>query len=257
MTVPGRVTSLSQPAIPLLDFLEQFHDIETRWPLTYKRPTLDLIAKCARFQATLIVDKPLSLSTMPKGSLLIALALRCVVLTHKLSMVNASLGRCSYSPDGLCYWPTQKCHDLDLIVEVSESPEASDLSSDIPDQSYRQNISSMLEDLLHIIQDVMMHRKPQDWPALLFSMSLLCLTVLNWRCFECFTEALDPSYHALQEAFYRLCILFDITSKGFLPLQENWTKEAYSRLVHDEARLVEAFQWVHDAWLDGTFPITP
>ena len=255
MTVAGRVTSLSQPAIPLLDFLEQFHDIENRWPGLYDESTLDLIAKCARFQVALLKDTPHSQETLPKGSLLIASALRCLVLTHELKLVTASLSRSSFSPDGLRYWPIKRYFDTEPIIEVSESPEVNDLSCDIPDQSYGQNISSMLEDLLHVIQDVMMHRKPQDWPALLFTMSILLLTVFNWRCFNCFEEALHTSFHALQEASHRLCILFDITSKGFLPLQEHWTKEAYAKLVDDKDHLVEAFQWVHDVWLDGTFPI--
>lgn len=255
MTVAGSVTSLSQPAIPLLDFLEQF---QTHWPTLYDMPTLDLIAKCARYQAALISNDSQPLETMSKGSLLIALTLRCLVLTQELGLVNASLGRSSFSLDDLYHRHVKRISNLHPIVEVFESPEANDASSEILDQSFGQNISLLLEDLFHITQTVMMRRKPQDWPMLLFTMSLLWLIAQNFHnCRPCrlFKESLNPSHYALEGAFYRLCDLFEITSKGFLPLHKSWTKEAYSKLVHDEARLVEAFQWVHDAWLDGTFPI--
>ena len=259
MTVAGRVTCLSQPPIPLLDFLEQFHDVEARWPLNCRSPIKDFIAKCAKFQETLLKDTPHSHETLPKGSLLIALTLRCLVLTQESSLVHEPRlrDRPLHSPNGLCYWPIERYDDLDPIIEVSESPESGNPSSDIPDQSCGQNISSMFEDLLHIIQSVMMRRKSQDWPALFFTLCLLYLTVHVWRGTEFFATSLDRSYNALEQALCRLCDLFEIISKGFLPLQERWPKpwpkEAYSKLVDDKDHLVEAFQWAHDIWLNSMF----
>ena len=253
MTVGGRATYLSQPAIPLLDFLEQFCDGEARSPWLYGSPDWEFIVECARFQAALIQDTPRSLETSPKGLLLIPLTLRCLVLTQELFLVHASMKRPLYSPNGLCYWLTKRHHDEDPIVEVSESPEASDLSSDIPNQRYGQNISSVLEDLLHLVQSVMMRRNPRDWPALLLTLSLLRTVVEFWAFPTFFMESLGPSHEALEEVFGRLCDLFEITSKGFLPLHKLWTKEAYSKLVDNDGCLVEAFQWMHDIWLDGKF----
>ena len=254
--VAGRVTSLSQPAIPLLDFLEQFHDIENRWPGHFDsrtRDCRDLIAKCAKFQTALIHDKPFSLETIPRGSLLIALTLRCLTLTREMPLLTASTLQYRGDSNGLSSWTVERIYDLNPIIELSDSPEESDLSSDMPDQSHGESISSMLEDLLSIIQTNMMRRKPQDWPALLFTLCLLCIIINCFGANDFLADSFFDSFAALRDVFYILCDLFDITSKGFLPLQERWPKEAYSKLVNDEDHLVEAFQWVHDVWLNGTF----
>ena len=86
-----RETCLTQPPAPISDFLEQFDDISWQWANCYERATADIIKHCAQYQAILLNKNAAALEAVDRedDSLLIALILRCLVLTHEIFSLDA------------------------------------------------------------------------------------------------------------------------------------------------------------------------
>jgi len=240
--IAGRVTALSQPAIPLLDFLEQFHDVDSRLQNTYGPFTVKIIIECAVFQSALLSRR----SPLPVGSsndsVLIALSLRCFVLTHEIFLVAAILSSRSFE-DNKVRLRVDKFYERHPSIEVSRS-------LNVPQG--KESLLSILEEILQTTQRLMFRRKPEDWPLLLCTLFLIKLISENMYPFSSlWMRSLEPTSYALKSVFGTLCRLYDICSKGFHPLSGNWKREEYAKLVNYDETLVDCFQWINDMWLKG------
>ena len=234
------MTSSTQAGLSILDFVEQFVDVETRWLEEYEELALDFLRKCARLQADTLCKASRDLETPSR--VLIALSLRCLMLTREAYLMDPWRWSCE-TPGSF------KASD-GSDIEVRKEPVADHHESHTQDRINGKSFSQSLEELLHLTQNLMMRRKPKDWPMVLFSLCLLRLTIDNcYYGFHHWTRiAFNKAFHI---AYRDLCALFDIISKGLNPLCNKWNKEAYSGLVGDNDNLVGAFQWMHDRWLEG------
>ncbi len=249
--IAGRVTALSQPAIPLLDFLEQFHDVDSRWPNFYEPFTVKVIKECAVFESALLSRR----SPLPVGSsnetVLIALSLRCFVLTYEISLVAGSLSSRSFE-DNEVYLRVEKIFERDPSIEVSRSLNISQVSFVDSKQKGKESLLSILEEILQTTQRLMFRRKPEDWPLLLCTLFLINLISDNLNAYSSlWMRSLRPTSQVMNSVFGTLCRLYDICSKGFHPLSGNWKREEYAKLVNYDETLVDCFQWINDMWLKG------
>ena len=250
----GESASSTQAELSALDFLEQFYDMDVRWPGTIAKQTSEFLSKCARLQASVVCK-----ASKVSSEMLIALSLRCLTLTRELALV----GECFddyYDDEGL--FPDKiivKDRVFDgSTIDISRLHSLDKDEGHTRDRIKGKGISQSLEELLQLTQNLIMRRKPQDWPMLLCTLCLLFMIASDcWRLsdsdygghakpFEKYLESFDAVHSTL-------CSLSNITSKSLHPLCNKWNKEPYSRLVGGNDVLVGTFQWMHDRWLERAY----
>lgn len=246
----GEVTSSSQSELSILRFIEQFYDVDTRWPKAYEKLTLEFLKKCAGLQAATICKVSCDLG-MP-SRVLIALSLRCLTLTREVRLFKHSMEKADCDAKNLVKDKTSDGSDIEILKLQASNKHASHTH----DRIHGKSISQSLEELLQLTQNLMMRRRPQDSPIVLCTLCLLCMITENyisWVPDLVYDDLPDSVYDALKTACGSLCAFFDTTSKSLQPLCNKWDKEAYSRLVDGNDVLVGTFQWMHDQWLNGAY----
>ena len=249
----ARVTALSQPAIPLNEFLEQFHNVRKRWVNRYSDFTENFFRQSAMFQDELLSKAKNNKSTdMSDNSILIALSLRCLVLTHEILKVGCVLGCYAFKNNETHYRP-EMYHKEDPDIEISRLSSTAAQASlvDSKQQSGLESLSSILEGILQTTQQLMFRRNPEHWPVLLCALCLMRLIVDNIGAHEPWMRSLDPARQALDKAFTILCRLFEICARDFNPFSKIWNLEEYSVAVKDDKVLVGYAKKLQKMWLDG------
>ena len=249
----GRVTALSQPAIPLYDFLKQFHKVNKPWAGYYPDFTEYFLGQSAMFQEELLSKaNDNKLADVSDKSILIALSLRCIVLTHEISEADCVLGIDAFKNNETHYVP-ERYHLHSPIIEISRlsstAAQASLVNS--KQQSGPDSLSSILEGILQTTQQMMFRRNPEHWPILLCTLCLMRLTVDNIRVNSPWMRSLEPASRALDKAFSILCRLFEICAKDFDPFSNIWNLEEYAVTVKDDRVLVGYAKKLQTMWLDG------
>ena len=249
----ARVTALSQPAIPLNEFLEQFDNVDKRWVNCYRDWTEYFLRQSAMFQEELLSKANNNKSTdISDNSIPIALSLRCLVLTHEILAVGCVLGSDAFKNNETHYRP-EMYHQEDPSIEISRlsSTAAQACSINSKQQSGPDSLSSILEDILQTTQQLMFRRNPEHWPILLCALCLMRLTVQNMFVHNPWMRSLEPASDALGKAFSILCRLFDICAKDFNPFSKTWSLEEYAVAVKNDKVLVGYTKELQTMWLDG------
>ena len=248
----GRVTALSQPAIPLHEFLEQFQKVNKRWVNCYSDFTEYFLGQSAMFQEKLLSKaNDNNLADMSDKSILIALSLRCLVLAHEIFEVNGV--RLGYTFQDETHYQVEEYYGQDPNIEVSRlSSTASQASlADSKQQTAPDSLSSILEGILQTTQQLMFRRSPEHWPMLFCTLCLMRMTVDNISTISPWMRSLEPASQAVRKAFSILCRLFEICAKDFNPFSETWNLEEYAVAVKDDRVLVGYVQELQTMWLDG------
>ena len=249
----GRVTALSQPAIPLNEFLEQFHNVDKRWVACYPDFTECFLGQSAMFQEELLSKaNGNKLADVSDKSILIALSLRCLVLTHEIFEVGCVLGCNAFKNNEIHYQP-ERYHPEDPDVEISRLSSTATQASLVnsKQQSGPDSLSSILEGILQTTQQLMFRRNPEHWPVLLCTLCLMRLTVQNITVHTPWMRSLEPASQALGKAFSILCRLFDICAKDFNPFSKTWSLEEYAVAVKNDKVLVGYAKELQTTWLEG------
>lgn len=248
----GEVSSSTQAEISILDFIEQFYDVDARWSETITH-ICELLKRCATLQANIVCK-----ASKVTSGMLIALALRCLMLTRELALAGEHFDEyCDdegFFPDEI---PVKDRRCDGSIIEISRLHTLEKDEGHTRDRIKKTSISQSLEELLQYTQDLMMRRRPQDWPILLCTLCLLHLIGRNcgtlwYSLYWHHSNRSNVYLESFEEAYETLCSLFSITSKQLHPLCNKWNKEAYSRLVGGNDVLVGTFQWMNDHWLERT-----
>ena len=249
----GRVTALSQPAIPLYEFLEQFHKVNKRWVNCYSNFTEYFLGETAMFQEKLLSRaKDNKLEDESDKSILIALSLRCLVLTQEIFQVDGAM-RPNAFENNETHSKSERCYPEAPDIEVSRlSSTAAQVSLvNSKQQKGPDSLSSILEGILQTTQQLLFRRNPEHWPMLLCTLCLMRLTVSNISVYIPWTRSLIPASEALGKAFSILCRLFEICAKDFNPFSEIWNLEEYAVAVKDDRVLVGYAKKLQTMWLDG------
>ena len=249
----GRVTALSQPAIPLYEFLEQFHKVNKRWVNCYSDFTEYFLGQSAMFQEKLLSKaKDNKLEDVSDKSIVIALWLRCLVLTHETFEVDGAMRGDAFK-NNETHSESVRCYPEDPDIEVSRlsstAAQASLVNS--KQQTGPDSLSSILEGILQTTQQLMFRRNPEHWPMLLCTLCLMRLTVGNIGVNSPWMRSLEPASEALGKAFSILCRLFEICAKDFNPFSKIWNLEEYAVAVKDDSVLVGYAKKLQTMWLDG------
>ena len=245
----GRLTALSQPAITLNESLEQFRNVDKRWVNCYPDFTEYFLGQSATFQEDLFSKANENKSDK---SILIALSLRCLALTHEIFLVSSGLPYGAFE-DNETHYQAKRFFPEDPNIEVSRlSSTAAQASLVISkQQSGPDSLSSCLERILETTQQLMFRRNPEHWAVLLCTLCLMRLTVDNFNIVSPWMSSLDPVSLALDKAFSILCRLFEICAKDFNPFSEIWNLEEYAVAVKKDKVLVGYAKELQTMWLDG------
>lgn len=248
--VPGRTTALSHPPIPLADFLAQFENMESRWPGHFEPYTVELIKRCAMFQAALLARRESSLEDLPDESIPIALSLRCLVLTHEIMEVGGTMPACIRDEDEE-RTDFQKYHDEDPLIDVVRvlsrepgCPARAQVDSE-------EHIPALLENLVQTLQRLIMRQDPREWPLILCTLCIFEQISNNYFTHPDPMSLLGLSSEAISSTYSALCHWFHVCSQKLQPLTDSWEKEAFAKVVDEDSLLLDVFQWLNDGWLQG------
>lgn len=187
-------------------------------------------------------------------SVLIALSLRCLVLTHELYKVDMSSHMSSPGKlfkNNETHYRAKRIYEQDPHIEISRSPSASQTVLTNSDEKGPDSLPSILEGILQTTQRLMFRRSPENWPILLYTLCLMRLIGNNFDPIGPWMRSLEPASQAMHKAFSILCRLFRICAKGFDPFSDDWKHEDYAAVVKGHGIAVKYARRLHEMWLEG------
>ena len=229
--------------------------MNSRWQNEYEEFTAEIIKRIALFQASLSsrespepVDSP--------DAILIALLLRCLVLTHEIFLVDGCLPHAAFhsKKNSKTRFVVEQ-EGTDPAIKVSRLSTMAQAGLVDREQQNRESLPLMLEEILQTTQSLMFRRRPKDWPILLCALCLLRLVLMNLNPICPWMRSLVRVGKAMNNVNSVLCRLFEMCSHGYHPFSDDWKCEDYAALVNNDKLLVSCFQWINDMWLDGMGPV--
>ena len=185
-------------------------------------------------------------------SVLIALSLRCLVLTHELAEVSASSpGRLFENNE--THYRAKRIYEQSPQIEISRSPSASQTVLIDSNDKAPDTLPSILEGILQTTQRLMFRRSPENWPILLYTLCLMRLIGqdFSFSVIESWMRSLKPASQAIEKAFSILCRLFRICAKDFNPFSDDWKHEDYAVVAKGHGISVNYARRLHEMWLEG------
>ena len=150
---------------------------------------------------------------MPAGSshaILIALLLRCLVLTHEIYVLELSVPFRTFE-NNETHHRVEQGHGHSSI-EISKSSNISQAGYANLEQQNRESLPSILEEILQTIEKSMFRRGSKDWPMLLCALCLLRLKLINLSPYSLWLRTLKPTTQAMTDVNYILCRLYEMYS---------------------------------------------
>ncbi|KAL9019307.1 MAG: hypothetical protein Q9185_003385 [Variospora sp. 1 TL-2023] len=107
------------------------------------------------------------------------------------------------------------------------------------------------------MQRVIIRRRPQDLPHLLYS---LCLLALIRSCLQPSAQFLTPILEAgdeIEEILRTFCKLYLLCSDDTHPLTEHFDPAKYAKTVNNDPVAVQHFDILNRLWKESDFPTIP
>ncbi|KAG8529097.1 uncharacterized protein KY384_005732 [Bacidia gigantensis] len=242
--VEGRKTALSQPPLPIIQFLEQFYDVSLRWPEHFASLPEKMIGRAAQYQADLISQNP---GDFRDETIPIALALRCLVLTHEMFLFDYTfLSHELLEKKG--YQKSEESYIEDPSVECHRLLRGTDTNSLLTPKC-SEKLSSMIGDLVQALSNIMSQNRVQDQP-------LVFCTLLVFKIFEeniwfnRKSRRLRLATRLMENTFFNLCRSYEVYSEGFNPLSPGWNQEEWKQLMDGDTLRIACFSEMHEDWRD-------
>ncbi len=233
----------------IVEFLEQFHDINTRWAGNFEPVTEDIITVCAETQADILTTTRPGRKPLSKAQLLICSALRVLALAYHVSDLDGNL--IPSHPDTFRFQflkPTALHGTHNPSINVSR---AKGKAAIIP--SADGELSLMIQDIIQTTQRLIFLRRPHDWPIIFCTLCLLKLISSALTPLTPWIDTFDGGVRALEDAWDTLCRLFAYYTEPHHPLDPNFNLNTYTRIVGRSHLLAaEVFENLHGIWTDGS-----
>ena len=236
----------------LLKFLAQFETIKSRWRNQFEEGTYNLIANGARYQRDLLNLHP-HLPVDERHQLtLVATLLRCLVMSNQVFdlennwsnlMVIDESDILEVRSEGTSdYW------GLESTITVQRHPASSRRSIHDQVRRYPQGLPVTLKGAVRIMQQMMFKRRPQDFPCLIYSLSILDLVAHALRPRAPFFEPIVEGGHGTLAILETLCDLYLLCSDNVHPLCQEFDISRYRALVDNDPIAVDHFSTLHQLW---------
>lgn len=251
---------LEQSKSRLLNFLNQFENVQDRWRNKHETGTFLLIASAARYQKELLAPYTRISANKRDEATLIATMLRCLVMTDDIFAVEINWS-CSIDlidneiyelrPEGHTdYWGLEPAATVQRILA-----EPSPRSRRIEDQRRRKypqrGLPATMKKAIGTMQRVMFKRRPQDIPCLIYSLTLLDLITHSLKPTAKFMAPITKAGNELLAILKTLCDLYLFCFNGVHPLSTGSCVSEYETLVSNHGTIeIEAFRALNQLWKD-------
>jgi hypothetical protein len=245
--------SIPQPQFKdsLVDFLLQFHDINSRWEGYISSFYGDFIMQCAQIQEDILSEASPTPENLSEDVLLIAISLRALALAHNLELVAYSLPCCTDTEMlSHTFLQPEIVRDENPSIEIWKCVSTPQMVSGQLEDNDGGQLPVIIQDIVRITQRMLFRRTPKDWPSLLcvlFLLKLICFqfySSCNWLEFS------NIKMEALENVWSLLCGLYSVCTKGHDPLTSDWNCEEYASLVGSDKLAVAHFTSLNKLWLD-------
>jgi hypothetical protein len=242
-------------------FLNQFENIRVRWGYHYEWCTEEIISSAADYQKHLLQVK----SEDPCGTdedTLVLLALRCLVISHDISQFSSNFSGMTVLGKDFNYkyvnlmkaklYPIQgrACdgQTLDPSVDLWQLPEDYEL------RNYRKEHTNTFYLLLwktfQTAQKVLLRGRPQDWPAIFYTLCLLMLMYDNFDYTTLYVRELDAPCREFCKALKSLIRVFLHHCEYLHPLNAELNIGWYSLMVGGEALPIKHYTETNNMWVE-------
>jgi len=238
-------------AVPLLEFLEQFHAVNSRWTNYYDDDEEELIKHSALYQEGLLSRISPAPADLLGEDTLIALTLRCLMFTHEIAMINAICPGGLFEDDKEIFFELEMCDDDDPLIDISSLSPKSRIARRRATGQDGGALASIIHNIVRITLQMLIRGNPQDWPCLFYVLCLLRFIQGELSPNHDWMSTFNQAGCAIDKLFDGFCDLYRLYPKGSDPLADNWNFEAFKFAVGNDELMVEHFQRMNNVWLDG------
>lgn len=231
----------------LLEFLSQFHDINSRFGDHYEHSNENLISRFAQIQEDLLSNTLPMPKKLPVGALIIAKSLRALAHTLNFSISNFMLP--SEEPIDR-FFQLEVIEDENFLLEVMRYDHVPETASSQLGQSRCGKLSHMIRDIIRTTQCALFQRHPRDWPALFCTLVLIRLFTLELRSYVDWMAPFAAAADNLIDIWTMLCQQYFVCTKGIHPLMGDWKRDEYASLVDDDPLSIDHFRSLNDIWIN-------
>lgn len=237
----------------LLEFLDQFEEIESRWQNVYESGTSMLIIHSARLQREILAhnENVLSDNTISQSTLVAAL-LRCLVVSHDIADVDSNWSRNTVIPSSAVhvirheghydYWGLVPSLTVRRIRGSHRRREENQM------RRYPRGLPAILEKAIGVIQRIMFGRRPHDVPCLIYSLILLALIAQALQPIAEFMTPVDEAGQEVKESLRTLCDLYLFCFGSLHPFAEPYDRAMYAVMVDNDRIAVRHFHILNSLW---------
>ncbi|KAL8988044.1 MAG: hypothetical protein Q9177_002823 [Variospora cf. flavescens] len=236
----------------LFKFLDRFEEIDARWQHWYEPITYKLISQCAQYQKEILDLEPTKSVDEFGQSTLLAALLRSLVITHQLAEVDGRYSNLWPVGDStvhvFLYEGVDEYWGLGPLITVQKQARMTSPRAVLPIRRRLRGLPMTLQKAIATMQRVMIRRRPQDLPYLLYS---LCLLALIRSCLRPSAQFLTPILEAgdeIDEILRTFCKLYLFCSDDTHPLTEHFDPAQYAKTVNNDPVAVQHFDILNRLW---------
>jgi hypothetical protein len=234
----------------LVAYLKQFHDINSRWGQEYDMHTEEVITECAEIQKDIVLKSRRIGKPLTEENLLIAMSLRALGLTHRISELTMHLSpetSDEFLENGRFKKPVVISDSQDPLLPVVEVCRVRQKNVPRDDRNDRK-LSILIQQIVKVTYRLIVRGRPSDWPAIVCVLCLLALARETTQGFDYIVgfENTDE----LDFVWQMLCEVFDFSTKGHHPLVDSTDVSYYESLVGSKNMALEHFLTLNSLWMD-------
>jgi hypothetical protein len=234
----------------LVAYLKQFHDINSRWGQEFEVHTEEVITECAEIQKDIVLKNRRIGKPLTEENLLIAMSLRALGLTHRISELTMHLSPESndeFLKSGRFKKPVVISDSQDPLLPVVEVCRVRPKNVPRDDRNDRK-LTILIQQIVKVTYRLIIRGRPSDWPAIV---CVLCLLNLTQETIEGLEYIVGfENVGELGSVWKMLCDLFDFSTKGHHPLVDSTDASYYESLVGSKNMALEHFLTLNSYWME-------
>ncbi|KAL8725004.1 MAG: hypothetical protein Q9166_007627 [cf. Caloplaca sp. 2 TL-2023] len=239
----------------LFVFLNQFEEFDARCPNWHESGTECLINQCAQYQKDILVRESPILPDQFDQVTLVAMLLRCLVMSLDISKVDGNYSRlCVLDGPGVLEMRPEEDSDywgLSPAITIQRIDRPSNQRKNMRASNSPESLPVILTKAVATAQHIISRRRPQDFPCLIYCLCLLNLIAGALRTEAEFMSPVGPAKDMLYDILYTLCDLYTFCSGDVHPLMEDIDISAYQVLADNDPIAVRHFEALSQLWKEA------
>jgi hypothetical protein len=249
-----------------LRFLDQFHDINSRWGGYYETLTEDMLSQAARFQTYLVGGDS---SADDNRQWVILLALRCLVAGKDIDSINNVAPRKLTHDMRNPHYESFECEvfsackvrtgfrpnsfELEPYIQMTTCEYAAWRYAESPMVTTNPSgtLCSLLSSVVDALESLLLQAQPKDWPTAFYTLYILQLVQWDLSGASSWTDVFECTVVALNSALARLTELFLQCCGDLHPFSDDLDLEWYGLLVGPQfSHCVDHYEYQYSNWAE-------